>query len=84
MLDRAAAGTTPDRGLHTTQLIETLSQLPAERRTMAVLVEVAGLSRERAARLLDLDLEAARSYLDAPAGQSTPGTARGFELPRAS
>lgn len=81
MFDRAAAGTTPDRRSHTTRLIETLSQLPAERRTMAVLVEVAGLSRERATRLLDLDLEAAISGLAAATGQTALGH---FELPLAS
>jgi hypothetical protein len=81
MFDRAAAGTTPDRRSHTTRLIETLSQLPAERRTMAVLVEVAGLSRERATRLLDLDLEAAISGLAAATGQTALGH---FELPLVS
>lgn len=81
MFGRAAAGTTPDRRSHTTRLIETLSQLPAEQRTMAVLVEVAGLSRERATRLLDLDLEAAKPGLAAATGQTALGH---FELPLAS
>lgn len=80
MFDRAAAGTTPRHRSHT-RLIETLSQLPAEQRTMAVLVEVAGLSRERATRLLDLDLEAAISGLAAATGQTALGH---FELPLAS
>lgn len=57
-LDRMAAGTTSDRRWRATNLIETLSKLPAEQRTMAVLVGVAGLSRERAARLAELDLQA--------------------------
>ncbi len=81
MFDRAAAGTTPDRRSQMTRLIETLSKLPAEQRIMVVLVGVAGLSCERAARILDLGREAAMPCLAAATGQTTLGH---FELPLAS
>ena len=79
-----AAGTTSDRRWRATNLIETLSKLPAEQRTMAVVVGVVGLSRERAARLVGLDLQADTSRRTATTKQDVAAAPDHVALPLAS